>query len=173
MRFRTNLPDRPSILKAQWKKKTVGNVNQINWWEICTTLKMSTLLSMVTRDKLRHLYSSMDSQFEKILTFSQLDYCNSLLASLPANGIQPLKLTQNAVGASRLQPSKVFTPRPWYGHSTDYQLLLGSDSKFWLWPTLQPTRRPLPTYRTLFRPTHQLDHSALLPQADLLILPDM
>ena len=60
------------------------------------------------------------------------------------------------------------TSRPCYSNATGYQLLLGSDSKFW--PTLQPTRRPLTTYRTLFRPTHQLDHSALLPEAALPIL---
>ena len=47
------------------------------------------------------------------------------------------------------------TSPPCYGHSTGYQLLLGSDSKFGLWPMLQPTRRPLTTYRTSFRPTHQ------------------
>ena len=52
------------------------------------------------------------------------------------------------------------TSRPCYGQSTDYQLLLGSVLKFWLWPTLQPTRRPLPTYRKSFRITQQLDHSA-------------
>ena len=40
----------------------------------------------------------------------------------------------------------------------------------WPWQRLH-TRRPLTTYRTSFRPTYQLDHSALLPQAASPILP--
>ena len=49
-----------------------------------------------------------------------------------------------------LRPVSTFqscpTSRPCYGHSTGYQLLLAYVLKFWLWPTLQPTRQPLPTY---------------------------
>ena len=106
-------------------------------------------------------YGNLPTRLLQLLT------CKSASLHHPAATAHP-----ECCGPSHLQPSKVFpTSRPCHGHPTGYQLLLGSDSNFWLWPTLQPTRWPLPTYRTSFRPTHRLDHSALLPQAALPILP--
>ncbi|KAJ8379879.1 hypothetical protein SKAU_G00006570 [Synaphobranchus kaupii] len=77
---------------------------------------------------------------------SRLDYCNSLLASLPACAILPLQLIQNA--AARL----VFN-LPKFSHVTPllrslHWLPVAARIRFRPWPTLQPIGQALPTCRT-------------------------
>ena len=156
-----------SINTASRSARNLGVVldDQLDFKEQVAAKSRSCRFLLYNIRRIRPYLTTYSTQLlVQAMEISRLDYCNSLLASLP-------ELSSRYSSYRILQPvsSSIFqnvpTSPPCYGHSTGYQLLLGSDSKFWLWPMLQPTRQPLTTYRTSFRPTHQLDHSTLLPQA--------
>ncbi len=73
--------------------------------------------------KIRPFLSEHDSQLlVQALVLSRLDYCNALLAGLPASSIKPLQLIQNAA------PRFIFRAEKNACHTYIYQFALSSNS---------------------------------------------
>ena len=87
---------------------------------------------------------------------SRLDYCNSLLAGLPACAIKPLRLIQNAAARLVFNLPKLSHPTP------PHSLLASSQSLHPLWclTTEQQEDLPLPTFRLCSNPTPRALRSA-------------
>ena len=119
--------------------------------QVAATLRSCRfLISNIRRIRL-YLTTYSTQLLVHAMVISQLDYCNSLLASLPACVIQPLQLIQNAV-------ARLVFNLPKFSHITPLLRSL-----HWL-PVAARIR-----FKVL--PTHRLYHSALLPQAVSPILP--
>ncbi len=75
--------------------------DQLNFTDHITKNARSCRFALYNIKKIRHFLSEHATQLlVEALVLSRLDYCNALLAGLPASSIKPLQLIQNA--AARL-----------------------------------------------------------------------
>ncbi len=74
--------------------------DQLNFSDHITKTARSCIFALYNIKKIRHFLSEHATQLVQALVLSRLDYCNALLAGLPASSIKPLQLIQNA--AARL-----------------------------------------------------------------------
>ncbi len=81
--------------------KTARNLRVVNFTDHITKTARSCRFALYNIKKIRPFLSKHATQLHvQALVLSRLDYCNALLASLPASSIKPLQLIQNA--AARL-----------------------------------------------------------------------
>ncbi len=79
------------------------------------------------------------------LVVSRLDYCNALLAGLPANTIKPLQMIQNAAARLVFNEPKEPMLHLSSSHCTGYQWQLASSSRHWCLHTERPQAQHPPT----------------------------
>ncbi len=73
---------------------------KLNFSDHITKIARSCRFALYNIKKIRPFLSEHATQLLQALVLSRLDYCNALLAGLPASSIKPLQLIQNA--AARL-----------------------------------------------------------------------
>ena len=98
------------LMALQWLPPALLGVvlyDQLDKEQVAATWRSCRFLLYNIRRIQPNLTTYSTQLLVQAMVISRLDYCNSLLASLPAYPIQPLQLIQN--GPSRLQPSKLFT----------------------------------------------------------------
>ncbi len=75
--------------------------DKLNFSDHIAKTARSCRFALFNIKKIRPFLSEHASQlFVQALVLSRLDYCNALLAGLPANSIKPLQLIQNAAARS-------------------------------------------------------------------------
>ena len=159
--------------------QTAGNLgvsldSQLSLTANITAITCSCRFMLHNIRRIRLLLTQKAAQvLVQALVISHLDYCNSLLAGLPAGVIRPLQLIQNAAGRLVFNLSSLTL----LGSSTPftgYQWLPASISKHKYLCTVLRTDRVQSTSRTWSNVTPQPVHSAvhlpislLLPHCEL------
>ncbi|XP_064197774.1 uncharacterized protein LOC135258301 [Anguilla rostrata] len=155
-----------TILTPSPSTRNLGVVmdNRLSLTEHISAVTRSCRFFLYNIRRIRPFLTTYSTQLlVQAVVLSRLDYCNSLLAGLPASSIRPLQLIQNA--AARL----VFN-LPRHSHVTPLLTTL-----HWL-PVMARIKfktlvlafkaargQPLPIYVNSSDPTPQLDLSVLLP----------
>ncbi len=101
----------------------LGVMNQLTFSDHISKTARSCRLALFNIKKIRPFLSEHASQLlVQALVLSRLDYCNALLAGLPASSIKPLQLIQNA--AARL----IFNEPKRAHHTSVYEFALATNS---------------------------------------------
>ncbi len=101
----------------------LGVMNQLTFSDHISKTARSCRLALFNIKKIRPFLSEHSSQLlVQALVLSRLDYCNALLAGLPASSIKPLRLIQNA--AARL----IFNEPKRAHHTSVYEFALATNS---------------------------------------------
>ncbi len=102
---------------------TARNLDQLTFSEHIAKTARSCRFALFNIKKIRPFLSEHASQLcVQALVLSRLDYCNALLAGLPASSIKPLQLIQNA--AARL----IFNELKRTRHTSVHQSALATNS---------------------------------------------
>ncbi len=94
--------------------RNLGFVNddQLTFSDHITKTARSCRFALFNIKKIRPFLSEHATQLVQVLVLSRLDYCNALLAGLPASSIKPLQLIQNAAAIFIFNELKIMHVTP-------------------------------------------------------------
>ncbi len=92
---------------------------KLNFTDHITKTARSCRFALYNIKKIRHFLSEHATQLlVQAFVLSRLDYCNALLAGLPANSIKPLQLIQNAAARLIFNEPKRTHVTPMFAYTT-------------------------------------------------------